>query len=67
MGTHYRGAKGQVRSLDASIKLARSCAAVRGRLEEGLREAGLTEKELGVLEALLHLGPLRRATSAASS
>jgi MarR family 2-MHQ and catechol resistance regulon transcriptional repressor len=49
-----------VRSLDAWIKLARACAAVRGRLEDGLREAGLTEKELGVLEALLHLGPLRQ-------
>jgi len=60
VGTHYRGAKAEVRSLDAWIKLARACAAVRGRLEDGLRAAGLTEKELGVLEALLHLGPLRQ-------
>jgi len=60
VGTHYRGSKAEVRSLDAWIKLARASASVRSRFEDSLREAGLTEKELGVLEALLHLGPLRQ-------
>lgn len=59
MGTHHRGTRAEIRALDAFIKLARAASSVRARLDEALLEHGLTENQLGVLEALLHLGPLR--------
>ena len=40
------------------IVLSRSYGAVRRRLEDSLRGSGLSEGEFGVLEALLHKGPL---------
>jgi MarR family 2-MHQ and catechol resistance regulon transcriptional repressor len=40
------------------VVLSRSCEAVRRRLEDSLRGSGLSEGEFGVLEALLHKGPL---------
>jgi MarR family transcriptional regulator, 2-MHQ and catechol-resistance regulon repressor len=58
MGTHYRGTEEEVRSLDAYIKLMRGAASVAVRLERRLAEAGLTERQFGVLETLHHLGPL---------
>ena len=58
MGTHYRGTREEIRALDAHIKLLRCTNNVRGRLEGGLRAVGLTESQLGVLEVLVHLGPL---------
>lgn len=58
MGTHYEGATTEVLALDVFIKLMRAANTVQARLEDNLRELGLTEKQLGVLEALLHLGPL---------
>lgn len=58
MGTHYRGTREEIRALDAHIKLLRCANGVRAALEGGLREAGLTESQLGVLEVVLHLGPL---------
>lgn len=58
MGTHYKGSAEEVRALDAFIKLMRAASTVRARLDEHLREIGITELQLGVLEALLHLGPL---------
>ena len=58
MGTRYRGNPAQVRALDAFIKLQRASKAVSARLERHLSAASLTESQFGVLEALLHLGPL---------
>jgi len=58
VGTHHQGAAAEVRALDALIKLVRCASALQGRLEAGLREAGFTGTQFGVLEALLHLGPL---------
>jgi MarR family 2-MHQ and catechol resistance regulon transcriptional repressor len=58
MGTHYRGRVDEVRSLDTLIKLVRCAWSVQARLEPGLREAGFTANQFGVLEAILHLGPL---------
>src|SRR5206468_9525440 len=58
MGTHYRGRVAEVRALDTYIKLTRATTSVGVRLSRGLAEAGLTPTQLGVLEALLHLGPL---------
>jgi MarR family 2-MHQ and catechol resistance regulon transcriptional repressor len=58
MGTHYRGSAQEVRALDALVKLVRCTASVQARLEPGIRAEGLTPNQFGVLEALLHLGPL---------
>lgn len=40
------------------IKLLRAAESVSSRATTGLREAGLTISQFGVLEALLHKGPL---------
>jgi MarR family 2-MHQ and catechol resistance regulon transcriptional repressor len=58
MGTRYDGRPAEVRALDAYIKLTRATSAVGARLQPGLARVGLTPTQLGVLEALLHLGPL---------
>ena len=60
MGTRYRGTRAEVRALDAFIKLLRATDTVRARLDAELRELGLAESQLGVLESLLHLGPMRQ-------
>jgi MarR family 2-MHQ and catechol resistance regulon transcriptional repressor len=44
--------------LDAYIKLLRASETLVGRLQTALNPDGLTIGQLGVLEALLHLGPL---------
>jgi MarR family transcriptional regulator, 2-MHQ and catechol-resistance regulon repressor len=62
VGTHYRGRAAEVRALDAYIKLTRATSSVASRLAPGLARAGLTPTQLGVLEALLHLGPLGQRT-----
>jgi MarR family transcriptional regulator, 2-MHQ and catechol-resistance regulon repressor len=62
VGTHYRGRPAEVRALDAYIKLTRATSSVASRLAPGLARAGLTPTQLGVLEALLHLGPLGQRT-----
>jgi len=58
VGTHYDGRPAERRALDAYIKLTRATSSVGARLGPGLAGAGLTPTQLGVLEALLHLGPL---------
>ncbi len=57
-GTHYQGSPRQRRALSAFIKLLRCAhwASVKaGRRRE---EAGFTENQFGVMEALFHLGAL---------
>ena len=58
VGTHYRGRPAEVRALNAYIKLTRAVSSVGARLSRPLADQGLTPTQLGVLEALLHLGPL---------
>ena len=58
VGTHYRGAAREVRALDGYIKLARCANTLDAALSAGLAESGMTTAQLGVLEALLHLGPM---------
>ena len=58
MGTHYKGRAAEVRALDALIKLVRCTSSLQMRLEGALREEGFTPTQFGILEALLHLGPL---------
>lgn len=45
-------------ALDAYLKLLRASRAVVAFIEQKLGHDGLTATQLGVLEALLHLGPL---------
>lgn len=59
MAVHYRGTARELRALDAYVKLVRSAESVTARLNPPLAAAGLTLSQFGVLEALLHLGPLR--------
>jgi MarR family 2-MHQ and catechol resistance regulon transcriptional repressor len=47
-----------IEALDAYIKLLRAGRAVLARIEPRLARLGLTPTQFGVLEALLHKGPL---------
>lgn len=58
VGTHYEGTEREERALDAYVKLVRAYDSVATPLTRGLAREGLTTSQLGVLEALLHLGPL---------
>ena len=59
MATHHHGSEEEARALDAFVKLARSSNALANELLPPLqREFGLTESQLGILEALYHVGPL---------
>ena len=58
MGTRYRGTAAEIRALNALIALSRASDSVTARTQAVIAGAGLTEGQFGVLEALLHLGPL---------
>ncbi|HEX8849015.1 MAG TPA: MarR family transcriptional regulator [Gemmatimonadaceae bacterium] len=59
MPTRYQGSPREVQALDAYVKLARATTTVIGRLNQRLQhDHDLTESQLGVLEALFHLGPM---------
>lgn len=58
MATRYRGQADEVRVLNAYINLTRAARSVSARLEHRLLELGLNETQFGVLETLLHRGPL---------
>jgi len=60
MGTHYKGSKSDVNTLNAFIKLMRSVESMNNRLNRHLYEADLTVSQFGVLEVLHHLGPLNQ-------
>ncbi len=66
MATHFNGTEQERQALDAYIKLMRSTVAVNGRLFPALQaESGVTPSQLGVLEALSHLGPMSHCALAA--
>jgi len=50
----------EARALDTFVKLMRAANTVQSRLSSSFKAAGLTERQFGVLEALLHLGPLQQ-------
>src|ERR1700722_3480306 len=58
MPTHYKGNKRDTAALNAYINLVRAGDTVLGRMAADLAERDLTLGQFGVLEALLHLGPL---------
>jgi MarR family 2-MHQ and catechol resistance regulon transcriptional repressor len=64
MPTHYRGREKTVRALNAYINLARATDSIFGRMAAQLESQGLTPGQFGVLEALLHLGPMCQHTLA---
>jgi MarR family transcriptional regulator, 2-MHQ and catechol-resistance regulon repressor len=56
--THFEGSTETKRALSAFINLARATNSVQARLTVQLEEQGLTVGQFGVMEALLHLGPM---------
>ena len=59
MPIHFRGPAAQVRALDAFVKLSRASLTLGSRLAGPMQRGhGLTEGQLGVLEVLLHRGPM---------
>lgn len=62
MGTHYEGNDKEKIVLDTFIKLMRATETLNNRLNRHHAEADLTVSQFGVLEALLHLGPLNQKT-----
>jgi MarR family 2-MHQ and catechol resistance regulon transcriptional repressor len=61
----YAGTPQERLALRAFVKLVRAASGLSARLNRPLAEAGLTESQFGVLEALLHLGPLHQRELAA--
>jgi MarR family 2-MHQ and catechol resistance regulon transcriptional repressor len=62
MPSHYKGRPDTVRALSAYINLARAADSLLGRMSLELDQKGLTMGQFGVLEALLHLGPVCQRT-----
>ncbi len=62
MPTHFRGSKEAVRALNAFINLARASDSLFGRMGQQLEAHNLTPGQFGVLETLLHLGPMCQRT-----
>ena len=58
MPTQYRGQPSEVRALNALINFFRASDAVAAALQQSLLDRGVTTSQLGILEALLHLGPM---------
>lgn len=58
MGPRYKGTVKEVRALGAFVALQRAADSVIAATQEEIVRAKLTPSQFGVLEALLHLGPL---------
>ena len=58
MPTHYKGGDDEIRALNAYINLLRAADSVYARISAQLEAQGVTVGQFGVLEALLHLGPM---------
>ncbi len=58
MGTRYDGSKAEVRALNAFIALQRAAESVEAATQGEIERAELTQSQFGVLEVLLHLGPM---------
>jgi MarR family 2-MHQ and catechol resistance regulon transcriptional repressor len=58
MPTHYHGTDAETLALDVFIKLVRAAGSVAARTSAAFSSEGLTAGQFGVLEAILHLGPL---------
>jgi len=60
MGTHYSGSKKTIDALNSYIKLIRSAETISSKINLTLSSYGLTESQFGVLDSLLHLGPMKQ-------
>lgn len=60
MPTHYQGPKRITRALNAYINLARAANSMFARESRQLELHQLTVGQFGVLEAILHLGPMKQ-------
>ena len=58
MGTHHTGSEEESQALDTYVKLVRAAESVMSRVHRTADLDGLSNSQFGVLEALLHLGPL---------
>ena len=58
MGTRYKGSLEEMRALSAFINLMRAADSVAARSHKHLSGKDLTLSQFGVLEALLHCGPM---------
>ena len=56
----YAGTVRERLALRIFVKLVRAANGLSARLNRPLADAGLTESQFGVLEALLHVGPLHQ-------
>jgi len=59
MGNQFKGSKKTTEALNSYIKLIRSAESLSSKINLKLSEYGLTESQFGVLDALLHLGPMK--------
>jgi len=58
MPTHYKGSKDVIRALNAYINLARASDSILASLSVHSEAHDLTLGQFGILESLLHLGPM---------
>jgi len=59
MGSQFKGSKKTKEALNSYIKLLRSAESLSSKINLELSEYGLTESQFEVLDALLHLGPMK--------
>ena len=60
MGSHYTGSKKELQALNTYIKFIRAAESLNSKINLRLNEFGLTESQFGVLDTLLHIGPLKQ-------
>jgi MarR family 2-MHQ and catechol resistance regulon transcriptional repressor len=60
MPNRHRGSDEERATLDTYVKLSRALATIDARIHRPLADHGLTSSRFGILEALMHLGPLNQ-------
>jgi len=64
MPTHFQASKPITRALNAYINLVRASNSIQAREARQLEQHHLTVGQFGVLEAILHLGPMNQSALA---
>jgi MarR family transcriptional regulator, 2-MHQ and catechol-resistance regulon repressor len=59
MGSQFKESRKTGEALNSYIKLIRSAESLSSKINLELSEFGLTESQFGVLDALLHIGPMK--------
>lgn len=60
VATQYQGTAEEMLALDTFVKLMRATGSVKARVDRSKFGRDLSDSQFGVLEALLHLGPLHQ-------